>query len=69
LRAAFACLALGYAAWLADERGWWCEPTAWWQGHALRHILTAVAGVLAVEHLRVTAGVWRARSASVGSLS
>ncbi len=47
---ALALLAVAYAVWLADARGWWCDPGSLWQGHALWHTLTAVAGALLVEH-------------------
>lgn len=51
LRAGVLTLLIGYAAWLADERGWLCEPTSWAQGHALWHLLTAGAAYLMSVHL------------------
>ena len=55
LRLAVLALGVAYAVWVADDRGWWCEPTSWLQGHALWHLLTAVSGGLVVEHYVVTA--------------
>lgn len=54
LRAGLLTLAVAYAVWLADDRQWLCAPTSWWQGHALWHLLTALAGFLLVEHYAVT---------------
>ena len=55
LRLAVAVLLIAYAVWVADDRGWWCEPTSWLQGHALWHLLTALSGGLLVQHYVVTA--------------
>lgn len=55
LAIAVLALAIAYAAWLADDRGLWCEPGSWLQGHALWHLLTALAGGLLVAHYRRTA--------------
>ena len=60
LAAAVLALVIAYAAWLADDRGLWCEPTSWLQGHAVWHVLTAGAGALLVPHYRLTAAA-RAR--------
>ncbi|MFZ1288408.1 MAG: ceramidase domain-containing protein [Candidatus Phosphoribacter sp.] len=63
LRAAVLTLLLGYAAWLVDDRGWWCDPQSWAQGHALWHLLTALSAGLVVEHYGRTAhsaGRWSA---------
>lgn len=54
LRASLLTLAVAYAGWLADDRHVWCAPTSWWQGHALWHLLTALAGFLLAEHYVVT---------------
>ncbi len=43
LHRAVALMALGYAAWLADARQWWCLPESILQGHAVWHLLTAAA--------------------------
>jgi len=60
----FAVLALvvAYAAWLADDHDLWCAPASWLQGHALWHLLTALAGGLLVAHYGRTAS--RPRTAS-----
>jgi len=66
---AIAVLALGiaYAAWLADDRGLWCEPSSWLQGHALWHLLTALAGGLLVAHYgRTASGHQNAPGANAG---
>jgi len=55
LTAAVLTLLAGYAVWLADDRGLWCEPASWVQGHAVWHLLTAVSGGLLVPHYRATA--------------
>lgn len=52
LRAAVALLTLGYAAWLADERGLWCDPASLLQGHAGWHLATAGSAYLMVRHYR-----------------
>ncbi len=49
-----AVLAAAYAAWLADDRHWLCDPSSWLQGHALWHLLGALAGFLLAEHYRVS---------------
>lgn len=46
-------LAAAYAAWLADDRQWLCDPTSWLQGHAIWHLLGALAGFMLAEHYRV----------------
>ena len=50
LALAVVALVIAYAVWLADDRGLWCEPTSWLQGHAVWHLLTALAGGLLVPH-------------------
>lgn len=50
LGCAVVALVIAYAVWLADDRGLWCEPTSWLQGHAVWHLLTAVSGGLLVPH-------------------
>ncbi len=52
LRAAVALLILGYAGWLADDRGLWCDPGSLLQGHALWHLATAGSAYLMVRHYR-----------------
>ncbi|HMT91206.1 MAG TPA: ceramidase domain-containing protein [Dermatophilaceae bacterium] len=56
LRAAVGLLTLGYAVWLADERGLWCDPGSLLQGHAVWHLATAGAAYLLVRHYRWASG-------------
>jgi hypothetical protein len=55
-------LVVAYAAWLADDHDLWCAPASWLQGHALWHLLTALAGGLLAAHYGRTAA--RPRTAS-----
>lgn len=52
LAASVASLAFGYAIWMLDESGAWCAPMSWWQGHALWHLLTALAAGLLFVYYR-----------------
>ncbi len=52
LAASVASLALGYAMWMLDETGAWCAPTSWLQGHAVWHLLTALAAGLLFVYYR-----------------
>jgi dihydroceramidase len=35
--------ALAYGVWILDNSGAWCDPTSWLQGHAVWHVLGALA--------------------------
>lgn len=39
-------IGVGYFIWQLDVRGIWCDPQSIWQGHAVWHLLTAVAAGL-----------------------
>ena len=65
LTTAVLTLLVGYAVWLADDRGLWCEPASWVQGHAVWHLPTAVSGGLLVPHYRATATEAAVPAASV----
>lgn len=52
LAASVASLAFGYAIWILDERGIACAPTSWLQGHAVWHLLTALAAWLLFVYYR-----------------
>jgi len=49
-------LAVAYAIWTLDENRTLCDPTSWWQGHALWHALTAVAALLLYLYYRSETG-------------
>jgi dihydroceramidase len=49
-RAALVTLALAFVIWLIDWSRLACSPEAWLQGHAVWHILGAVAAALIAEH-------------------
>jgi hypothetical protein len=61
LRRAVVLLAIGYAAWLADARQWWCLPDSFAQGHALWHLLTSAAAYQLVPLYASAAGAPRDR--------
>ena len=43
LVAAIVCFAVSFGFWLADIKGWWCDPQRHWiSGHAIWHFLNAV---------------------------
>ncbi len=39
-----------FGFWLLDQYGVLCDPEAWFQGHGLWHLLTAIAAYLLVVH-------------------
>lgn len=43
LWAGLSVFGLAYAVWMLDDSHAWCEPHSWLQGHALWHVLGAVA--------------------------
>ncbi len=44
---AIVCFGLSFAFWIADIKGWWCDPNRHWvSGHAIWHVLNAATIVL-----------------------
>lgn len=41
--AAIGAMAVAFTIWNLSKR-WWCDPSSWLQGHAVWHLLCAVAG-------------------------
>jgi dihydroceramidase len=52
LALAFASLGLAYAIWILDNNGWLCAPQSMFQGHALWHILGALAAWFLFRYYR-----------------
>ena len=50
LAPAIGLVVVAFAFWILDQTGLVCDPGAWFQGHGLWHILTAVAAYLLVVH-------------------
>jgi hypothetical protein len=46
-----AIFTLAYAFWILDYTRIWCHPESLYQGHAIWHVLTALAGVVMVKHM------------------
>lgn len=58
--AAVASLLLGFSVWLVSQTGGaWCVPESWLQGHALWHLLCALAVYLLGRHYMAMAVVER----------
>jgi predicted membrane channel-forming protein YqfA (hemolysin III family) len=49
-----ATMLVAYLFWVLDQTKGFCSPTSWFQGHALWHVLTAVAAFMIVLHYRRT---------------
>ncbi|MBX3068047.1 MAG: ceramidase domain-containing protein [Cryobacterium sp.] len=45
---------IAFVIWTADLTGWVCDPTSIIQGHAVWHLLTAIAAYLVLFHYRNT---------------
>ncbi|MCC6376957.1 MAG: ceramidase domain-containing protein [Microbacteriaceae bacterium] len=52
IMAAVALLVVAFVIWTADLTGWLCDPNSIFQGHAIWHLLTAVAAFLVLFHYR-----------------
>jgi hypothetical protein len=52
LWAALASFGIAYFIWYLDNSGIWCSPLSWLQGHALWHILSAIAAGLIYLYYR-----------------
>jgi hypothetical protein len=52
--ASLATFVVAYAIWILDQSPW-CDPHFWLQGHAVWHVLGAVAALLLTVHWRATA--------------
>lgn len=52
-------LSAAYVVWLLDQTGTLCDPTSAVQGHAVWHLLGAVAGWCLARHYAATAGALR----------
>jgi hypothetical protein len=49
--ASLACLLIAFAVWIPSQTGGpWCVPQSWLQGHALWHVLCALAAYLLGRH-------------------
>jgi hypothetical protein len=49
-----AVLAVAYLFWTLDQDNILCDPYSWFQGHAVWHVLTAIASFMIVIHYRNT---------------
>lgn len=47
-------LIVAYVIWLLDQTPFFCDPSSPLQGHAIWHVLTAVAAFLIIAHYRQT---------------
>ncbi|MBI5030620.1 MAG: ceramidase domain-containing protein [Chloroflexi bacterium] len=53
---AFLCMAVAYAIWTLDENFTLCDPASLFQGHAIWHLLTALAAFLLYVYYRSETG-------------
>jgi hypothetical protein len=49
-----AVMLVAYLFWLLDQTSAFCVPTSWFQGHAVWHILSAIAAFMIVIHYQRT---------------
>ena len=53
---ALTMLGIAYGVWIFDERRVLCDPSSIVQGHAMWHLLTAVAALLLFQYYRSEEG-------------